>query len=156
MSTGQSRGRALAQLMAVCAVLLGLFLMHGSPASAATGCHGAMQEHVATPASPVVPTGHAAHRAHETAAGMTPAATAHSPVHVDAQGMTGEHGTLCVATAPRDRLPLPTIWLLAAVVLAGPAGWALVRRCLVAGSVGRRGPPGHGRALLLRKCVARN
>ncbi|MDT0453405.1 DUF6153 family protein [Streptomyces hesseae] len=150
MSTGQSRRRALARLPAVCAVLLGLFLMHGAPASAATGCHAAMEEqHVTAPAE------HAAHGEHRTVAGMAPAAS-RSSTHMDSQAVTGEHGTLCVATAARDRFPLPTIWLLAAAAFAGLAAWGLVRRRMAAGGAGRRGPPDGGRALLLRKCVARN
>jgi hypothetical protein len=150
VSTGQSRIRALARLLTACAVLFGLFLMHGSPASAATGCHAAMQEQHAT-----APVEHAAHGEHGAAAGMVPAASPTS-VHMGAQAITGGHGVQCVATAARDRLPLPTIWLLVAVAFAGLAGWALVRWRLVAGGAGRRGPPGHGRDLLLRMCVARN
>jgi len=34
--------RGLARLLTACAVLVGLFLMHGAPATAAEGCHGAM------------------------------------------------------------------------------------------------------------------
>ncbi|MEV4741933.1 hypothetical protein [Streptomyces sp. NPDC049555] len=155
MNSAQSRRRGFARLTAVCVVLFGLFLMHGAPASAATGCHTAMEErHVTAPA------GHAGHGEHGMTAAIPPAASRssapHMAAHMDVQAISGEHGTQCVATAARDRLPLPTIWLLAAVVSGGLAGWALVQRHPAAGSVGRRGPPGRGREVLLSKCVARN
>lgn len=159
-STRRSPGRALARLLTACAVLLGLFLMHGAPASAATDCHAAVQEpHGAVPAEHephgAVPAEHAAHGEPGAAAGTAPVASP-SAVHMDAQARTGGHGTQCVATAPRDRLPLPTIWLLASAAAFVLVGWALVRLRAAAGGTGRRGPPGCGRDLLLRKCVARN
>lgn len=42
MSSGHVGRRGIARLLTVCAVLFGLFLMHGSPASAAEGCHGSI------------------------------------------------------------------------------------------------------------------
>ncbi|MGV9625726.1 hypothetical protein ACWDTB_03960, partial [Streptomyces sp. NPDC003487] len=42
MGSGHASRRGIARLLAVCAVLFGLFLMHGAPATAAEGCHGAM------------------------------------------------------------------------------------------------------------------
>lgn len=150
MSTARSRGRALARLLTACALLFGLFLMHGSPASAATGCHEGAQGHVAA-----APAEHPAHGEHSMAAETAPN-TSHTSAHIDARAVTGEHGTVCVATAARDRFPLPTVWLLAAAAFAGLTAWGLVRQRMTAGGARRRGPPGGGRALLLRKCVARN
>ncbi|MEV0414929.1 DUF6153 family protein [Streptomyces sp. NPDC050448] len=144
MNSAQSRRRGVARLMAVCAVLFGLFLMHGAPATAASGCH----ESVSAPA-PV----HDDHGGHFGAA-MAPSVVAGS-AHIDPQVMAGEHGALCVATPPRGGIPLPVVWLLAVVVLAAASVWALLRRRLAAGGTGRRGPP-DGRDLLLKVCVARN
>src|SRR5690606_18450570 len=42
MSGGAAGRRGSARLVAACVLLLGLFLMHGAPATAAEGCHGAM------------------------------------------------------------------------------------------------------------------
>ncbi|MEU1312762.1 hypothetical protein ABZ419_28260 [Streptomyces cinnamoneus] len=146
MNSTQSRRRGVARLMAVCALLFGLFLMHGAPATAAGGCH----ESVSAPVS--LHDEHADHGG-QVAAAMTAAAVAGS-AHVAPQMVIGEHGSSCVATPERDRILLPTVWLLVAV-LAGLSAWAMARRRVAAGSVGRRGPPGGGRALLLRVCVAR-
>ncbi|MEV5239730.1 hypothetical protein AB0K89_11565 [Streptomyces cinnamoneus] len=148
MGAARSHGRALARLLAVCAVLLGVFLMHGTPATAATGCHEAM-----TALAPM-PGEHAAHGEHSAA---VEAATAALPAsaHAVSPAMTGEHGAQCVATPVRDRILLPTIWLLAAVVIGSVSVWMLLRR-VAAGQAGRRGPPGSGRDLLLRVCVSRN
>ncbi|MFI6686425.1 hypothetical protein [Streptomyces sp. NPDC050485] len=142
--SGQHR-RALARLLTLCAVLLGLFLMHGSPASAAGGCHGASS---ATASMPYV---------HGSTA-MTPMARAASPHPsggVQARAVDGSamhDGTLCVSTPARDRLPLP------APALAVPAAltalvWAA--RPSSPARTGRRGPPTGGRGLLLQVCIAR-
>ncbi|MEU2686591.1 hypothetical protein ABZ654_22460 [Streptomyces hygroscopicus] len=55
MSGGAAGRRGIARLVAVCAVLLGLFLMHGAPATAAEGCHGGMPSTTAP-----MPDGHTA------------------------------------------------------------------------------------------------
>ncbi|MFH8475892.1 hypothetical protein [Streptomyces sp. NPDC018000] len=145
-----ARGRALARLMAVGALLFGLFLMHGAPATAASGCHGA----VSAPAP--AHDEQAGHRGHsERAMGsMAPMAIPGS-AHPSTQAVTGGHGAQCVATPARDRLPLLTVWLLAVTVFAVLSGWALIGRRVAAGEAGLRGPPGGGRDLLLRVCVAR-
>jgi hypothetical protein len=146
MMDSKQRGRGLARLLALCAVLLGLFLMHGAPASAADGCHGA------------VPTTATAHQGHNAAA-MTTAATAAMVHPVDPQiqatdGAAMGHGAQCVSTPARDRLPLPAAGLVALAVAALTAlswadrPWSLAR-------TGRRGPPAGGRGLLLQVCIAR-
>ncbi|MEU9123076.1 hypothetical protein AB0C96_24970 [Streptomyces sp. NPDC048506] len=145
----QSRGRAVARLLAVCALLVGLFLMHGAPATAADGCHGAV------PAPAPAHGGHTAHGDHAAAmAPMAPMATPSSP-HAVHQAASGAPGTQCVATTVRDRIPLPDVPLLAVVALAGPSARALIGRRVTAGETGRRGPPGGGRDLLMRVCIAR-
>ncbi|MER6924743.1 hypothetical protein ABT314_38445, partial [Streptomyces spiralis] len=50
---GRAVRRGIARLLAVCAVLFGLFLMHGAPATAAEGCHGAMSDTAALPLPPM-------------------------------------------------------------------------------------------------------
>ncbi|MGV4930047.1 hypothetical protein K2224_07725 [Streptomyces sp. BHT-5-2] len=149
----RSRGRALARLMAVCTVLFGLFLMHGAPATAANGCHGAVP--MSMPVSMSVSGGHAAaHGGGASAAATAPMAGTGS-AHTGSQVVFGEHGAQCVATPVRDRLTLPSPSLLAFAAVVSLCGWALTGRRVIAGEAGRRGPPGGGRAVLLKLGVAR-
>ncbi|MGD3109582.1 hypothetical protein [Streptomyces sp. YGL11-2] len=152
MNSARSPRWASARLSAVCAVLFGLFLMHGSP-TAAAGCHA--------PVTAPAPMHHAqtARAGHSPAAEMAPAmpsASSSLPVaHPGLTSMLGDPGSFCVATPARDRSVLPTVWLLAVGVLTVLFGWALMWRRPTAGTAGRRGPPTGGRALLLRVCTAR-
>ncbi|MFE7795113.1 hypothetical protein [Streptomyces sp. NPDC057460] len=148
--TGQERRRGIARLLALCAVLLGLFLMHGAPATAAEGCHGAMS------AAPM-PAGHdTAVMASAARAFVTPAP---SPVVTQARtqqvsGAPAMDGAMCVSTPARDRIPLPTGGLLAVVAVL--AATFLAGRPPALGRTGRRGPPPPGgRSLLLTVCIAR-
>ncbi|CAG7599173.1 conserved exported hypothetical protein [Actinacidiphila bryophytorum] len=117
-----------ARVVAACAVVWGLFLMHGAPASAAEGCHGGPM-----PA-------------------MSAAMTHHSPVtagHGAAVDDPGAPGETCVATAPHERVQLPVPGLVAVVALLVTAACAQARQR-------RRGPPPRsGRPLLLQVCIAR-
>ncbi|MER5749236.1 hypothetical protein [Streptomyces sp. NPDC002088] len=136
----------MARLLAVCAVLFGLFLMHGAPVTAAGGCHGAM------PAmSSPMPDGHDV-----AAATMAHAPDAHQPGlsvrHVDAPGMSG---VLCVSTPASKRVPLPAPGLIAMAAVAVLAVWMPAELRAAAGRMGRRGPPSGGRDLLLQVCIAR-
>jgi hypothetical protein len=131
--------RQLARLLTACAVLVGLFLMHGAPATAAEGCHGAMP----VPAS--------AHAMADTALPTMALPTA--PAHAT-QG-SPSHGTQCVSTAGRDRTPLPTGGLLAVIAVVALAAYWLTARPVGRDEARRRGPPGAGRGLLLQVCVAR-
>lgn len=146
VNSGPAGRRATARLLAVCAVLLGLFLMHGTPATAAGGCHGAMP----TMPSPV-PVGH-------SAAAMT---TAHVPAGqqpgpaVQAANATAMPGALCVSTPARERIPLPVPGLLAVAALAVLTAGTSARLREVGGRTRRRGPPDGGRDLLLKVCIAR-
>ncbi|MFE9637134.1 hypothetical protein [Streptomyces sp. NPDC006463] len=152
MSSGREWRAGLARLIAVCAALLGLFLMHGAPASAAGDCHDVVTASMAT-----APGGHAA-----SAASAAPAAAApvvlHHPMaapneHTVAETGPEAHGTSCVSTAPRDQLPLPAGALALALAITLLAAWSL-RTGWALGRTGRRGPPG-GRRLLLNVCIAR-
>ncbi|MDF6045164.1 hypothetical protein LRD69_24045 [Streptomyces sp. JH14] len=152
MGSGHRRA-GTARLIAVCVALLGLFLMHGAPASAAGGCHEGMTAAAAPSAE------HAAHTGSGSAAAAADTAVVHhfeaaapkEPAVADSAA--GVHGTSCVSTAPRVQIPLPAGALVLAIAItllaAGSlhAGWTL-------GRTGRRGPPG-GRPLLLNVCIAR-
>lgn len=141
MDCGQVRGAGLSRLLVLCAVLFGLFAMHGAPANAAAGCHGEMAEPVpvTVPMMPMKPvdTSHADMRGQQHAAPVV-------------SGMSGE---LCVSTAARERLPLAAAGLLAAIGLVVFVVSGLRRTGLFAEA--RRGPPLSGRGLLLQLCVAR-
>lgn len=142
MGSGQRSRRGAPRLLAVCAVLLGLFLMHGTPAAAAEGCHSAMS-HVAPTAD-----GHAA---------MSPAAEAAAGhgAAIKASPMPGTGGASCVSTPAHERIPLPAPGLLAVAVL-GALMAGLPARLRAAGcGAGWRGPPDGGRDLLNRVCIAR-
>ncbi|MCZ4121729.1 hypothetical protein [Streptomyces sp. H39-S7] len=142
--TGQAHRRGIARLLALCAVLFGLFLMHGSPATAAEGCHGAMS------ATAPMPEGH---DVAATASSLSPAMT-HTGRHAQhASGAPQRDGAMCVSTPARDRTPLPSSGLVAVVVLAASL---LAGQPLIPGRTGRRGPPPPGgRSLLLQVCIAR-
>ncbi|WP_225839241.1 hypothetical protein [Streptomyces sp. NK08204] len=150
MDGGRTGRQGVARLLMLCAVLLGLFLMHGAP-TAAGGCHG----ETAVMDSPVP---HGDHRA--AAATMADAATTTHAAHAgttasvvrahDASGMPGE---LCVSTPAHQRTSVPAPALLGVAALA-----ALALRSptlLRSGRAMRRGPPSGGRTLLLQVCVAR-
>ncbi|OXY91695.1 hypothetical protein [Streptomyces diastatochromogenes] len=132
-----------ARLLSLCAILLGLFLMHGSPAAAVDGCHGRAGST------------HALHDSHDSHASATASAESAptQPGTLRATDDMAAHGTLCVATPAEQRIPLPVAPLTALFALAALAAWA-VHRAWRPGGTGRRGPPG-GRGLLLQVCIAR-
>ncbi|MFF2327247.1 MULTISPECIES: hypothetical protein [unclassified Streptomyces] len=132
------RTPGVSRLLVLCALLGGLFLMHGAPASAAEGCHGAM---AMTSHAPVSMTTGGGHRAVPDEQGAARAAAV----------MPGMKGDSCVSTPARDRL-LPLLMALGLVVLA--ARVSAMRRTTVHGPA-RRGPPFAGRELLVQVCVAR-
>ena len=124
------RGTAIARLATVCAVLVGLFLMHGLPAQACP----------AGAAMPVTAMNAASH-------------TEHPRAH-DAPAASAEHGSSCVFTpAPRGIDSLLALLLLAATA-------ALLERLRPAFGGGRhpgsrRAPPRAGAELLTALCVSR-
>ncbi|MET8451992.1 hypothetical protein [Streptomyces sp. NPDC005209] len=147
MESTRTGRRGIARLSAVCAVLLGLFLMHGAPATAAEGCHGAAPLMAAAPMTD----------GHDPAGVTTGASTAHTfgPA-VPAADTSGTAGTLCVSTPAHERSPLPAPGLLAVAGAGVAALWVLSRlRAAAADTTGRRGPPACGRQLLLQVCTAR-
>ncbi|MFE3032468.1 hypothetical protein ACFXKY_12540 [Streptomyces canus] len=146
MRSGHASRRGIARLLALCAVLFGLFLMHGAPATAAEGCHGAMS----TMAAPPMTGGHdAALLAPHAPAAPGPGLAAR------AADLAGMPGALCVSTPAHERTPLPAPGLLAVAGAAPLALCTLTRQWAAAGGRGRRGPPDGGRDLLLQMCVAR-
>ncbi|WP_354637148.1 hypothetical protein [Kitasatospora camelliae] len=135
---------ATARLLAVCTLLLGLFLMHGAPVSAG-GCHDDMTQAVAAPgvASP--------HEAH--IAGASHAAD-RGPSAVPAT--TAAHSsTACLSTPAHGRVTLAAPSLLAVLALALLAGAGALGRVPGVAGLRRRGPPHGGRSLLLQVCVSR-
>ncbi|MEU5388842.1 hypothetical protein [Kitasatospora cineracea] len=144
-------GRTAARWAVQCALLLGLFLMHGSPASA-TGCHPAS----ASPSVSASPSPSASPSASPPAPAPH-AATGHTRPREDrpSANPTMGHGSsaaACVSTQARDRVPVPAPGAalpphppLLPLTGPGPAG---VER-------GGRAPPDGGRELLIRVCVAR-
>ncbi|MFG2123464.1 hypothetical protein [Streptomyces sp. NPDC048710] len=140
MGGERTRRPGTTRLLTLCAILLGLFLMHGSPAAAVDGCHGRTGPAVVM------------HDGHESAtAPAEPARTL--PDTLRATDDMAPHGTLCVATPAEQRIPLPMAPLTGLFALSALAAWA-VHRARRPGGTGRRGPPG-GRGLLLQVCIAR-
>ncbi|WP_405945099.1 hypothetical protein [Streptomyces sp. NBC_00932] len=182
MSSGAARGRATARLAAVCAVLFGLFLMHGAPASAAGGCHGSLPSlpmnaamsggtdtampggtDTAMPGgmNASMPRGADAVTMPRVHGDSVPASAAGHPVTAHpgpafrAGTVPGAHGAVCVSTPARDRTLFGPAGLGGLAVLALLAFRPSRGRPLPPGRTGRRGSPRSGRSLLLQVCVAR-
>lgn len=144
MNTATTSTGAPGRLLAACALLLALFLMHGAPS--ATGCHGAM----AAPRALVAVAPETAHHGHSPA----PVAVRHGApsAHPVAGAVDGE---LCVSTPAHGRTaPVPPS-LFAVLALASTACGDLLRGAAGTGWLRRRGPPIAGRALLAQVCVSR-
>lgn len=140
--------RATARLVAVCAVLAGLFFMHGLPAP---GCHGGAG--VPAPSMAHSATVPAAAGEPDTAAGVMATPASRSPVAE--VGSAGGLGALCVSTPP------PPGW---AGLLALLLGVSVVGLARAMNSPGRatsprnqrlRAPPMAGSALLMSLCLSR-
>ncbi|MET9663028.1 hypothetical protein [Streptomyces sp. NPDC006510] len=138
MDRERTRTPGASRLLVLCAVLLGLFLMHGAPASAAEGCHDAMAVTAAAPVSMTTGAGHSAMRGE------------HGSAHA-AAAVPETNGESCVFTHVRDRV-LPLLMALGLVLLAVRA---LAGRGTAVRGPARRGPPFAGRDLLLQVCIAR-
>ncbi|MEU0396938.1 hypothetical protein ABZ208_29930 [Streptomyces sp. NPDC006208] len=142
-STGNGSSAA-ARLLAVCALLAGLFLMHGSPA-AAEGCHGDAAG-AASPASMAV----APHHAMSTSALPVAGGSTGPAVHADMPSPA--YHAVCVSTPAHGPVLMPALAVLALVGTA--AMWVLTGRTTGLSAARRRAPPG-GRPLLLQVCIAR-
>jgi hypothetical protein len=137
MNRRHERSPGAARLLALCALLLGLFLMHGMPTAAAEGCHGDRAAMTAL----------AAH-----ADGMPHPAGAQAAT--DAAGPARSSGALCVSTPGRGNPVLPASALFAVIpAVAAARLWS--GRIEGAFSGRRRGPPQAGRTLLHQVCIAR-
>ncbi|MEU9474608.1 hypothetical protein [Streptomyces sp. NPDC048191] len=156
-----ARFRSAVRPSVLVAVLLGLFLMHGGPAAASGGCHGAMAADAVMRTAPAATTAHSA-LPHEPMPGR-PETTAGHPGTAAGQVVAGGdkaaartaeavRGDLCQATTPRSQIPAPPV---ASVALVLPAVALLPWARPGYGGTRRRGPPGGGRPLLLQVCVAR-
>ncbi|MER6031381.1 DUF6153 family protein [Streptomyces sp. NPDC001851] len=137
--TAGARHRRVVRPAVLVAVLLGLFLMHGGPAAAAGGCHGAMPEMAVMQAVPASMSAHT----HDHAKAAGEKATTH------ADGTM--RGALCLATTPRSEIPPPPPFAVAFVL---PAALLLPWARRTYGDTRRRGPPVGGRPLLLQVCIA--
>jgi len=148
MESGYTRRPGMLRLLAVCALLFGLFAMHGLPASAADGCH---TETSAAAAMPAMGGGMAVPAA-DTAAVHSGTVSAGAQLHAGSQATTG---SLCVTALGRDRIALPVLALLAVAALWTTAGPVLRGSVAAFLARRRRGPPIAGRSLLNRVCVSR-
>ncbi|MFD9597540.1 hypothetical protein ACFWA9_32965 [Kitasatospora sp. NPDC059973] len=138
----RGRGRAAARPLLLCALLAGLFLMHGSP-TAPGGCH--------RPAAVAV-AGSAGHRA----------AVAHHAAPADAPRLDGRRApdaapqaVPCVSARDREGAGLPAAAPLAAGAAAVLPAVRMPSAPRERRTTGPRAPPDAGRRLLLRVCVAR-
>lgn len=144
----RASGPGFSRLLALCAVLLGLFLMHGSPTAAAGGCHDGMGM---APAAPSPHDGHASAMARAEAGPVQPGPDG---LRVRAMDGAAPHGAaLCVAAPVQKQIDVPLAPLICVLAVAALAAWA-VHRAVGSGGTRRRGPPG-GRDLLLQVCIAR-
>lgn len=150
MSGNALSARVTARLVAVGAVLCGLFFMHGL---AAQGCAGGAQASASSMAHPV--TVATAMSGPDTAAGAMVATASRPLAHSASGGDTGESRALCMSTPP------PPGW---AELLALLLGVSLIGLASVLGSPDRatrpsnqrrRAPPLAGSTLLVNLCVSR-
>ncbi|WP_405009696.1 hypothetical protein [Kitasatospora sp. NBC_01539] len=154
MNTATGERRPAGLLLSVCALLLGLFLMHGAPSSAA-GCHGTAAERTAGEPAPAA-MAHAGRLDH-TEGGVAAQAAADTADDVAARpgfvGMAG--GELCVSTPAHGRSTPTPPTLLAVLGLDVLVGRAVLRAPAGRGFPRRRGPPRAGRAVLTQVCISR-
>ncbi|RPE33488.1 hypothetical protein EDD38_1778 [Kitasatospora cineracea] len=143
-------GRAAARWAVLCALLLGLFLMHGSPASA-TGCHPAPSASAPPSAPlPLPPPASASPPASHAATGHT--RPGEGRPSINAPMRKGSSAAACVSTQARDRAPVPAP---GAALPPHPPLLPLTGPGPVGAERGGRAPPDGGRELLIRVCVAR-
>ena len=153
MSSGAFSARAMARVLAVCAVLAGLFFMHGL---AVQECHGGAGTSASSMAHSAPVT--AATGGPDQAAGTKTASVSRPMVHSLSEGAASADappGALCVSTPPSSGwagllallLGAGVISLANVVKLPDPATRPRNQR--------RRAPPPAGSALLMNLCVSR-
>lgn len=140
---GSASARVIARLLTVCAVLIGLLLMHGLPAQACADGTGGM---AATAMTGMPASGH-------SDGTILAAGSVHGKM-VGSPAAAGEHGTVCVFTpAPRGIDALLALLLAAIVALVSSPRWPNL-----GGShspISHRAPPPTGADLLTALCVSR-
>ncbi|MBD0737326.1 hypothetical protein [Streptomyces sp. CBMA29] len=157
--TAPARRPRTPRLLAVCAVLLGLFFMHGAPASASEGCHGVAVTMDLDMDLARMSSAASVDATVSATVSVAVAATTRATPHVRPQApashvaKTGSGGT-CWATPVRARAPL-TGWAQVAFALLPLAGAGLAASGTAPSRDRRRTPPPGGRAISLRVCVAR-
>ncbi len=151
MSGGALSARATARLIAMCAVLAGLFAMHGLPAQ---GCPGGVEASAPSMAHPVTVV--TAADGLEMAAGMAVSASRPLAYAVAEAGAdAGEAGVLCVSTPPSPGWAGLLALLLGVGVLGLASVLGLADRATRPRGQRRRAPPLAGSALLMNLCVSR-
>ncbi|MGH3867990.1 MAG: hypothetical protein ACRDQ4_18070 [Pseudonocardiaceae bacterium] len=151
MSGGALSARATARLIAVCAVLAGLFVMHGLPAQ---GCPGGVE--ASAPLMAHSATVVTAADGPDMTAGMAGSASRPLAYAVAEAGAdAGESGVLCVSMPPSPGWAglLALLLVISVVGLASVLG--LADRATRPSGQRRRAPPLAGSALLMSLCVSR-
>jgi hypothetical protein len=142
--------RALARVVAGCAVLVGLFFMHGVSAAAPDGCHGMAMAPPALAMAAGVGAGHEIQVA--MPAGRTATLVGPGP-GIAPESVSSGHGELCLSTAPRPGpsalvlLAIALALMLAASTWASPTLWQVLRP--------RRAPPPPTAQRLTVLCISR-
>ena len=150
MSGSALSARATARLVAVGAVLSGLFFMHGL---ATQGCAGGAEASASSMTHPA--TAATATSGPDTAAGAMVATASRPLAHSASGGDAGESAALCMSTPP------PPGWagLLALLLGVSVVGLASVvgspNRATCPSNRRRRAPPVAGSTLLINLCVFR-
>lgn len=154
--------RALARVLMVCAVLTGLFLMHGLATLDCGGAAGTSPPSMKMSSMPSPPMGmpatvSAASGGVHVASMMGHEAGASPTIDTRTSGHgTGMAGGVCVSAPPRSGLTGLLALLLAAGAVVVAATTTLPNRLIqLPHGHGRRAPPLAGPAMLARLCISR-
>ncbi|HJT03401.1 MAG TPA: DUF6153 family protein [Pseudonocardiaceae bacterium] len=153
MSSGAFSARAMARVLAVCAVLAGLFFMHGL---AVLECHGGVGTSASSMAHSAPVT--AATGGVNQAAGIRAASVSRPLVHsLSAGGVSADAppGTLCVSTPPSSGWAGLLALLLSAGVISLANAVTSPDTATRPRNQRLRAPPRTGSALLMNVCVSR-
>ncbi|MFN2479336.1 MAG: DUF6153 family protein [Pseudonocardiaceae bacterium] len=149
MTTIATSTRALARVVAVCAVLAGLFLMHGL---ATQECHGGAGASASSMSTMPAATGGVVKPVEAMVHGSLNGSARHSTSTDGADA--APRGGLCVSTPPTLGLAGLLALLLAVGGLVLPSAVPRPNRATPSTNHGR-GPPLAGSALLMNLCVCR-